>query len=134
MTVLERARALRAQIENNASTMADEEAVQFVELFPNWAGDGVSYSANARVRYNGVLYRVLQDHVSQSDWTPTVATSLFAKVLIPDENTIPEWEQPDSTNPYMAGDTVTHNGVTWTSDVDNNVWEPGVYGWTEVSE
>lgn len=134
MSVLERARALRAQIESNAAVMPDEEAVQFVELFPNWSPDGVSYAADTRVRYNGVLYRVLQDHVSQEDWTPTAAVSLFAKVLIPDENVIPEWEQPDSTNPYMSGDTVTHNGTTWTSDIDNNVWEPGVYGWTEVTE
>lgn len=134
MSVLERARALRAQIESNAAVMPDEEAVQFVELFPNWSPDGVSYAADTRVRYNGVLYRVLQDHVSQEDWTPTAAASLFAKVLIPDENVIPEWEQPDSTNPYMSGDTVTHNGATWTSDIDNNVWEPGVYGWTEVTE
>lgn len=134
MSILARAKALRAQIENNATVMPDEEAVQFVELFPNWSPNGVSYATDTRVRYNGVLYRVLQDHVSQEEWTPTAAASLFAKVLIPDENVIPEWEQPDSTNPYMAGDTVTHNGKTWTSDVDNNVWEPGVYGWTEVTE
>jgi len=133
MSILARAKALRAQIESNATVMPDEEAVQFVELFPNWSPNGVSYTADTRVRYNGVLYRVLQDHVSQEEWTPTAAASLFAKVLIPDENVIPEWEQPDSTNPYMAGDTVTHNGQTWTSDVDNNVWEPSVYGWTAVT-
>ena len=41
---------------------------------------------------------------------------------------IPEWEQPESTNPYMKGDKVKHNDKTWVSDIDNNVWEPGVYG------
>jgi hypothetical protein len=51
------------------------------------------------------------------------------QVLIPDPETIPEWVQPGSTNPYMKGDKVTHNGSTWVSLVDNNVWEPGVYGW-----
>ena len=40
--------------------------------------------------------------------------------------------QPDSTNPYAKGDKVTHNGKTWQSTTDNNVWEPGVYGWEEV--
>ena len=58
--------------------------------------------------------------------------ALWAKVLIPDETVVPEWEQPDNTNPYSTGDKVTHNGKTWVSDVDNNVWEPGVYGWTEL--
>ena len=82
--------------------------------------------------YNGTLYKVLTAHTSQDDWTPDAAPSLFAKVLISDETIIPEWEQPDSTNPYSAGDKVTHNRKTWVSDIDNNVWEPGVYGWTEL--
>ena len=75
---------------------------------------------------------MLQAHTSQDGWEPNVAPSLFAKVLIPDPEVIPEWEQPDSTNPYMKGDKVTHNGYTWISDIDNNVWEPGVYGWSMV--
>lgn len=71
-------------------------------------------------------------NTSQETWTPPYASSLFAKVLIPDTDTIPEWEQPESTNPYAKGDKVTHNGKTWQSITDNNVWEPGVYGWEEV--
>lgn len=129
--LIRRARELRKQIEETAETMDDEKAIQFTELFKAWSGDGVMYAAGMRVRYQTILYRVLQEHVSQQDWNPVDAPSLFAKVLIPDENVIPEWEQPDSTNPYMKGDKVTHNGKTWVSDIDNNVWEPGVYGWTE---
>lgn len=33
---------------------------------------------------------------------------------------------------YVAGEKVTHNGKTWTSIVDNNVWETGAYGWEEI--
>ena len=79
-----------------------------------------------------MLYKVLQAHTSQEQWKPDASTSLFAKVLIPDSNAIPTWEQPDSTNPYSSGDKVTHNGKTLVSDIDNNVCEPGVYGWTEL--
>ena len=93
----------------------------------------MAYVTGQRVLHNAVLYKVLQDHTSQETWTPEAAPSLFAKVLIPDETVIPEWVQPDSTNPYMKGDKVLHNGKTWTSDIDNNVWEPGVYGWEEES-
>ena len=81
-----------------------------------------------RVLYDSVLYKVLQAHTSQADWTPVNAPSLFARVLIVDENVIPEWVQPDSTNPYMKGNRVTHNGITYESLIDNNVWEPGVIG------
>lgn len=108
----------------------DAEALEVQYLYPEWKS-GRNYTAGYRVNHNGILYKVLQDHTSQDVWTPNVSPSLFAKVLIPDENAIPEWEQPDSTNPYMTGDKVMHNGKTWISDVDNNVWEPGVYGWTE---
>lgn len=112
---------------------SDADALNAVALYPAWRED-VTYTTGQRVRHDGTLYKVLQDHTSQADWTPEAAPSLFAKVLIPDPEVIPEWEQPDSTNPYMQGDKVTHNGKTWVSDIDNNVWEPGVYGWSEVVE
>lgn len=119
----------------NALTLnaTDEVALQAVILYDEWNGDSVEYKTGDRVRKNNILYKVLQDHISQSDWTPDAAHSLFAKVLIQDANVIPDWEQPDSTNPYSKGDNVTHNGKTWVSDVDGNVWEPGVYGWSEVN-
>ena len=105
----------------------DEQALNSIALYPEWKAD-VSYTVGQRVLYNSVLYKVLQAHTSQADWTPVNAPSLFARVLIVDENVIPEWVQPDSTNPYMKGNRVTHNGITYESLIDNNVWEPGVIG------
>lgn len=131
MNIIERARQLRAQIEQLAETLDDNTAIDYVELFTSWATD-TTYEVGARVRYNGILYKCLQAHTSQSTWTPVDAPSLWAQVLIPDPETVPEWIQPDSTNPYMKGDKVTHNGKTWICNIDNNVWEPGVYGWDEI--
>lgn len=87
-----------------------------------------------RLNYNGTVYKALQSHTSQEDWFPDQAASLYAKVLIPNENEIPEWEEPDSTNPYMSGDKVMHQNKIWASEIDDNVWEPGVYGWHTVDE
>lgn len=138
MGVIERARALRHQIEDNAAGMSDYMALQYVELFAGWSGDGIAYKAGDRIRYNDTLYKVLQDHISQGDWLPDSTSSLYAKVLIPDPTVVPEWEQPDSTNGYMTGDKVLHGGKTWESLVDNNVWEPGATGtealWKEITE
>lgn len=131
LTESEVTRLLIAQ-QINSLTVDDNTALRMVEFYPEWATD-TDYAVGFKVQYGGTLYKCLQPHASQADWTPGAAPSLWTKVLIPDPNVIPEWEQPDSTNPYMAGDKVTHNGVTWVSDVDNNVWTPGVYGWTEVS-
>ena len=109
----------------------DEQALDAVSIYPSWQS-GKTYKIGERVRHNGVLYKVLQAHTSQNDWTPDAAVSLFTKVLITDPETTTEWQQPDSTNPYKKGDKVTHNGSTWISTVDNNVWEPGVYGWDKA--
>lgn len=109
----------------------DEQALAAPSLYPTWR-EGVEYKVGARVLYNDILYKVLTDHTSQVDWTPDAAPSLFTEVLIPDANVIPEWEQPDSTNPYMKDDKVAHDGKTWVSTVDNNVWKPGEYGWEVI--
>lgn len=131
--ITERAKTLRRQIESLAEALDDEAALEVPELFQNWQVDKI-YEVGARVRYENILYKCLQSHTSQSTWTPIDTSSLWARVLIPDPETIPEWVQPDSTNPYMKGDKVTHNGKTWICNIDNNVWEPGVYGWDEITE
>ena len=128
----EEARKYREMIVKASATLTDEEALEVPMLFPRWNGNGQNYKVGDRVYYDGVLYKILQAHTSQEVWTPIDAPSLFAEVLIPDPQVIPEWKQPDSTNPYMKGDKVTHNGKTWVCDIDNNVWEPGIYGWSEI--
>lgn len=126
-----KAMTLRALIEKSATSLDDEDALKGAELFPKWVTDK-SYAIGDRVRHEGILYKCLIAHTSQSDWIPSDAVSLWARVLIPDPEVIPEWEQPDSTNPYMKGDKVKHLNRTWVSDIDDNVWEPSVYGWSEV--
>lgn len=128
MTIEDRARQLRKVVESLAETLDDTAALSSTELFPEW-DTGISYQTDERIRFDGILYKCLQTHTSLDDWTPVSAPSLWARVLIPDPEVIPEWVQPDSTNPYMKGDRVKHNGSVWESDYDNNVWEPGVFGW-----
>ncbi len=105
-----------------------------MELFPAWEA-GRFCSAGERLRYHGELYRVLQDHTAQADWTPDTAPSLFVRVAEP--GTIPEWVQPTgATDAYNKGDQVRHAGKVWESLVDANVWEPGAPGtetlWKEI--
>ena len=132
MTLLELAQKLRPYIEKAAASLNDEDALEAVNLFPSWNGNGVSYKKDDRVTFESILYKCLQAHTSQEQWTPTTTPSLWAKVLIPDANIIPEWEQPDSTNAYMKGDKVIYNGIVYESTIDNNVWAPNVYGWVTV--
>lgn len=132
MTLRELAMKLRPYIEKAASFLDDTDALEAVDLYPMWSGDNVGYFVGDRVRYNQILYKVLQSHTSQENWTPENAPSLYAKVLIPDPDIIPDWEQPDSTNPYMIGDKVRFEGHIYESTINNNVWAPNVYGWKLV--
>lgn len=118
---------LRSTIANLTAAMDDDTAKENIILFKNWKA-GENLVAGERLRYNGSLYKVLQNHTSQSDWAPDAAPSLFAALLIVDPAEIVEWQQPDSTNGYYKGDKVLHNGQTWISTMDNNVWEPGTVG------
>ena len=127
----EKAREFVESLLSLREAATDEQAVEASAVYPAWK-ENIEYKLDERVLYNDVLYKVITSHTSQLDWTPDVSPSLFAQVLIPDPDVIPEWVQPDSTNPYMAGDKVTYNGKTWVSDIDNNVWAPGEYGWTEI--
>lgn len=114
-----------------AESLSDSDAAYAPRLFEQWA-PGVEYPVGRRVCYIGRLYKVLIAHKSQDSWAPDISPSLFAEVLIPDSTEIYDWVQPGSTNPYMQGDKVRHNDKIWISTIDNNIWEPGVYGWEEV--
>lgn len=133
---IERARIIRAGMEEVSVQFTDERAAELPEFFPAWNPESCDYAAGDRVRYEGVLFKCLQTHTSQASWTPLAAPSLFAEVLPGQDGTeIGEWVQPDSTNPYMTGDRVMYNGKTYESLIDGNVWSPEAYpqGWQEVT-
>lgn len=132
-SMVERARELRPIIEAAAQAgLDDETAIEAVELFPAWAIEKY-YNEGDRVNYGGLLYKCVQEHTSQADWTPSETPALWVRVDDPGEEW-PEWRQPAGAHDaYEKGYKVSHNGKHWTSDVDGNVWEPGVYGWTEVT-
>ena len=110
-------------------TATDEAALQGIALYPHWK-EGITVAKDARYQYNGKLYRVVQAHTTQSDWQPDVTPALWVKVSLDEW---PEWVQPTGAHDaYAKGAKVTHNSKKWTSDVDANVWEPGVYGWIET--
>ena len=127
---MEEAEAIRASIDGLAQGQTDEKLVENKAAFPWWNGDRVNYLTGMLVQYGENLYRVVQSHISQSDWTPDKTPALFTKISTEE---FPEWVQPTGAqDAYMSGDKVTHNSKHWISTADNNVWEPGVYGWDEV--
>lgn len=109
----------------------DTTLTEHAAQFPQWASN-ISYAKDAIVQYKGKLYRCLQAHTSQADWTPDVSAALWKEIGDPTEEW-PTWSQPiGAVDAYPLGAKVSHKEEHWTSAVANNVWEPGVYGWEEV--
>lgn len=132
-SLVELARKLRPYIEKAAVALDDEDALEAPQLFPIWSSEG-TYEKDDRVRYKTILYKCLQNHTAQENWTPVATPSLWAKVLIPSPDVIPEWEQPDSTNAYQIGDKVRFEGHVYESIIANNIWSPSSYpaGWHQI--
>ena len=130
MTLTERARELRPYIEKAATNLPDEDALQAVELFPQWV-TGRAYAVDERLQYKNVLYRVVQAHTSQADWTPDITPALFVVVSLDEW---PEFVQPPGAHDaYKKGDKITFNGKHYISLIDANVYSPAAYpaGWKE---
>ena len=130
MSYTERARALRPYIEKASVSLADEDALQAVELFPQWV-TGHAYAVDERLQYKNVLYRVVQVHTSQADWTPDKTPALFVVVSLDEW---PEFVQPTGAHDaYKKGDKVTFEGKHYISLIDANVYSPTAYpaGWQE---
>ena len=131
MSYVEKARRLRPLIIKASESLPDDEAYYGPELFQAWSGDSVEYVTGDRRQYEDKLYKCILDHTSQPDWTPDVSVSLWVEIPDPAQEW-PEWKQPAGAHDaYMKGDKVSHNEKHWISDVDSNVFEPGVWGWTE---
>lgn len=112
--------------------LSDEEASEAYYLFEEWDPKSHAYKKDDKLQYKDTLYKVIQDHTSQADWTPDTAVSLYLRIADPTQEW-PEWIQPvGDQGMYSKGDKVSYNGKHWTSDIDKNVWVPGEYGWTEV--
>ena len=127
---MDRAKTMREQLNTLIKDFNDETAIANKELYPDWNGNGIPVLRGELLYYNKNLYRVNQSHTTQNDWPPDITPALFTKVSL-DE--YPEWVQPTGAqDAYNTGDKCSHNGKHWTSTLDGNVWEPGVYGWAEV--
>lgn len=128
-----KAQALRAMIEKAAISLTDTDALDAVELFEHWAV-GHSVSIGDRLEYGGKLYKCVQTHTTAAEWPPDATPALWTEVAKPSE--IPVWKQPTGAqDAYMTGEKVHYpdaDGPVYVSTVDNNTWEPGVYGWEVV--
>lgn len=103
-------------------------------LFPEWQ-TGTAYTVGALARHDGTLYRCVQAHTTQGDWTPPAVPALWTPVKVTTGPTVDEWVQPTGQHDaYQTGDRVTFDGAVWESTIVDNVWSPSAHpaGWAKV--
>lgn len=130
--IIEQAKAIHEALMHMARTAPNAIVFTIPTAFDMWAVE-LAYEVGDVRRYEGQLYRCLTAHASQATWQPDVSPSLWVRI---DDPSIewPEWIQPvGGTDAYPKGAKVSHNDKHWISDLDANIWEPGVFGWTEVA-
>ena len=124
----EQAIKFRRTIEAAAALQSDEAALDNIYLYPKWKA-GIAVKTGDRYHDEDILYKCIQPHTTQAGWEPGKTPALWTVVSLDEW---PEWKQPTGAqDAYAKGAKAAHNSKHWTSDVDGNVWEPGVYGWTE---
>lgn len=123
--------AVKTMLSSSIEDLSDEEALEIAALYPTWISKvDKEVAVGERLWYNEKLWKVIQAHTVQESWTPDTAVSLFVEVSVEEW---PEWKQPSGAqDAYRLGDKVSHNDKHWTSDIDYNTYEPGVYGWSEA--
>lgn len=136
MTLIEKAEVIREAMDAAGMMLNEDQAMECVWLYKPWAV-GVEYAKDTYVTYgtNGVgdpqLYKVVQAHTSQADWTPDTVPALYTPIGI-DEKGYPVWSQPTGAHDaYNTGDVVDYNGILYESTIDGNIWSPDAYpdGW-----
>lgn len=123
--------AVKKMLQSSAAELTDEEALEVAAIYPPWVSKiGQAVTAGERLWYNTKLYKVIQPHTVQEEWTPDITPALYTEVSVEE---FPAWRQPlGSEDAYRTGDKVSHNGHHWRSNIDYNTYEPGVYGWDQL--
>ena len=139
MNRLQIADQVRKALQMFAASLSDEKALEVASIYDAWVV-GKTYEVGEFVTYgkNGVddpqLYKVVQAHTSQADWTPDKTASLFSPVGLNDEG-YPVWSKPTGAHDaYNEGDIVDYNGTLYTSLINGNIWSPDEYpqGWKMI--
>ena len=130
MNRLQAAEQLRRALQIYANTLPEEQALEVATVYPVWEA-GRAYAVGEILSYgtNSVgdpqLYKVVQAHTSQEDWTPDSVPALYDAFGLDDEG-YPVWSQPTGAHDaYHAGDIVSYNGTLYQSLTDGNTTVPG---------
>ena len=138
---LEKAREFRKRIDANLNAtrklirvdeLSEDELLDMIDLYESYQVDKL-YQADDVFKYEGKLYKVIQEHTSQEDWIPSELPALYLSMM--PENVIPEWVQPTGGHDaYNTGDKVIYEGKVYESLIDGNAWSPTDHpsSWKEV--
>ena len=141
MNRIEKAREFRRLINANLQAtrklirvdeLDENELLDMIDLYEGYQVDK-QYKEDDIFKYEGKLYKVIQEHTSLENWIPSELPALYLSMM--PENVIPEWKQPvGGHDAYNKGDKVIFEGEVYESIIDSNTWPPTDYpqGWKVI--
>lgn len=129
---MQEAREIRKAIDTFAKNQSDETLIDNKAAFSFWQ-PRIWVNTDEIYRFADDIYRVIQPHTTQDDWTPDKVPALFVKISVEEW---PQWVQPTGAHDaYMKGAKVSDEGIHWISNKDNNIYKPGLVpgDWSQVA-
>ena len=128
---MKEAKEIRKAIDIFAENQTDETLIDNKAAF-EWWRPGITAEKDKIYRFGDDLYRCIQPHTTQDDWTPDKVPALFVKISLEE---YPQWVQPTGAHDaYNKGAKVSDEGKRWISNKDVNIYKPGLVpgDWSEV--
>ena len=129
---LKESEEIRKAIDTFAKNQIDETLIDNKAAFEFWRA-GINAEKDKIYRYGDDIYKCIQPHATQEDWTPDKVPALFVKISLEEWK---QWKQPAGAHDaYMKGAKVSDEGKHWISNKDYNIYKPGLVpgDWSEVA-
>ena len=132
MVLTNKQKSMVSYIRGTRATAPAEIADANPQFYNPWeSGEPVQIGERRRDPNNGLVYEVYA-LAGDNLYPPHQVLNIWRRVW---DEEWSEWVQPlGAHDAYEQGAKVQHKNAKWTSDIPANVYEPGVYGWTEFTE
>ena len=103
---------LVAYMKKSRKAVDDSTALIGMELYPVWAV-GIAVSVGDRYQFNGKLYKCVQAHTTQADWTPDITPALWTVIDVTHAGTLEDPIPAVAGMEYTKGLYYIEDGVIY---------------------
>lgn len=113
---------IQAAVKYARNITNDQEALEIKMLYKEFMAQiGKPLAVGEYVQYNDKLYRVLQVHTAQANWTPDIAASLFVVIDKEHQGSLEDPIPAQVNMEYFSGKYYIENDVIYLCTRDSGI-------------